>query len=99
MPSLDELRRVIQRLETARPPRPAAEPVERVMDGELCDTGQGSIVVVRSEYSLTHRHGDEPLGDARDASLALLAHAARVEGEVGAFVGHVLADTETTGLA
>ena len=63
MPGLDELRRVIRRIETARPPRPAAEAVERVVDGELLDTGHGSIVVVRREYPLTHRHGGSPLGD------------------------------------
>src|SRR5688572_17685914 len=99
MPSLDELRRVIRRIETARPPRPTPEPVERVVDGELCDTGQGSIVVVRREYPLTHRHGGEPLGDARDASLPLLAQAARVAGGVGAADGLLFLDTETTGLA
>ena len=99
MPSLDELRRVIRRIETARPPRPAAEPVERAVDGELCDTGQGSVVVVRREYPLTHRHGGEPLGDARAASLPLLAQAARVEGGVGAVDGLLFLDTETTGLA
>src|SRR5512138_2685635 len=99
MPSLDDLRRVIRRIETARPPRPAAEPVERVLDGELLDTGQGSIVVVQHDYSLAHRHGGEPLGDALAAPLPLLALAARVEGEVGPAEGLLFLDTETTGLA
>ena len=61
MPGLDDLRRVIRRIETRHPPRPAAEPVERVVDGELLDTGQGSLVVVRRSYPLVHRHGGEPL--------------------------------------
>jgi uncharacterized protein len=99
MPSLDELRRVIRRIETARPPRPAAEPVERVVDGELVDTGPGSLVVVRREYPLTHRHGGEPLGDALDAPLPLLAQVARVDGEIGDAEGLLFLDTETTGLA
>ena len=99
MPGLDELRRVIRRIETARPPRPAAEPVERVLDGELLDTGHGSIVVVRREYPLTHRHGGEPLGDVLDAPLPLLAQAARVEGEIAGAEGLLFLDTETTGLA
>lgn len=99
MPSLDELRRVIRRIETARPPRPAAEPVERVVEGELLDTGQGSIVAVRREYPLSHRHGGGPLGDALDAPLPLLAQLARVDGEIGGAEGLLFLDTETTGLA
>jgi len=99
MPSLDDLRRVIRRIETARPPRPAAEPVEQVVDGELLDTGQGPIVVVRREYPLAHRHGAEPLGDAIAAPLAMLARAARVEGELGDAGRLLFLDTETTGLA
>jgi hypothetical protein len=99
MPSLDELRRVIRRIETARPPRPAADPVERVVDGTLLDTGQGSIVAVRHEYPLTHRHGGGPLGDALDAPLPLLARLARVDGEIGGTEGLLFLDTETTGLA
>jgi len=99
MPSLDELRRVIRRIETARPPRPAAEPVERVVGGELVDTGQGSLVVVRREYPLVHRHGGQPLGDVVAAPLPLLARAARVEGEISGADGLLFLDTETTGLA
>jgi uncharacterized protein len=99
MPSLDELRRVIRRIETARPPRPAAEPVERVVDGELLDTGHGQLVAVRREYALTHRHGDGSLGDALDAPLPLLAQLARVEGDVGPVEGLLFLDIETTGLA
>src|SRR6185312_2978496 len=99
MPTLDELRRVIRRIETARPPRPAAEPVEHVVDGELLDTGQGSVVVVRREYPLSHRHGGHPLGDVLDAPLSLLAQFARVDGEIGDAGGLLFLDTETTGLA
>jgi uncharacterized protein YprB with RNaseH-like and TPR domain len=99
MPSLDELRRVIRRIETARPPRPAAEPVERVVDGELLDTGHGSVVVVRREYPLTHRHGGEPLGDALAVPLSLLAQVARVDGGGSDVEGLLFLDTETTGLA
>jgi uncharacterized protein YprB with RNaseH-like and TPR domain len=99
MPGLDDLRRVIRRIETARPPRPAAEPVERVVDGQLLDTGQGSLVVVRRSYPLAHRHGGEPLGDVLDAPLALLARTARVEGELEDAGDLLFLDTETTGLA
>jgi uncharacterized protein YprB with RNaseH-like and TPR domain len=99
MPTLDELRRVVRRIETARPPRPAAEPVERVLDGELLDTGEGSILVVRREYALSHRHGGGLLAEALDTPLPLLARLARVEGEVGDAEGLLFLDTETTGLA
>ncbi|HEX9819978.1 MAG TPA: ribonuclease H-like domain-containing protein [Methylomirabilota bacterium] len=99
MPSLDELRRVIRRIETARPPRPAADPVERVVGGELLDTGQGSLVVVRRAYPLVHRHGGQPLGDVVAASLPLLARVARVEGGIAGADGLLFLDTETTGLA
>lgn len=99
MASLDELRQVIRRLESARPPRPVAEPVERVVEGELVDTGHGNLVVVRRQYPLAHRHGGEPLGDAVAAPLSVLAQAARVEGEIGGAEGLLFLDTETTGLA
>jgi uncharacterized protein YprB with RNaseH-like and TPR domain len=100
MPNLDELRHVIRRIESARPPRPAAEPVERVVDGELVDTGHGNLVVVRREYSWAHRHGGAPLGDALATPLSILARAARVAGEIGGGGdGLLFIDTETTGLA
>ena len=99
MSTLDDLRRVIRRIEGARPPRPAAEPVERVVDGELHDTSHGPIVRVRREYDLTHRHGAGPLADATTAPLPLLARAARVDGDVDAIEGLLFLDTETTGLA
>lgn len=99
MPSLDELHRVIRRIESARPPRPAAEPVERVVGGELIDTGRGTLVAVRHEYSLRHRHGSAPLGDALAAPVSLLARAARLEEEISAADGLLFLDTETTGLA
>jgi uncharacterized protein YprB with RNaseH-like and TPR domain len=99
MSTLDDLRRVIRRIETARPPRPAAEPIERVVDGELHDTGEGTIVRVRREYPLSHRHGAEPLADMVTAPLALLARVARADGAVDAVDGLLFLDTETTGLA
>jgi len=99
MSTVDDLRRVIRRIEGARPPRPAAEPVERVVDGELHDTGQGAIVRVRREYPFSHRHGAETLGDAVTAPLEVLARAARVDGDLGTADGLLFLDTETTGLA
>ena len=99
MSTIDDLRRVIRRIEGTRPPRPAPEPIERLVDGELHDTGHGSIVRVRREYPLSHRHGAEPLGDALAAPLEPLARAARIDAELGAADGLLFLDTETTGLA
>jgi hypothetical protein len=99
MATLEDLRRAIRRLEDARPPRPAPEPIERVVGGEVLDTGQGTLVAVRREYPLDHRHGAQPLGVALGAPLPLLARLARVEGEIPGPAGLLFLDTETTGLA
>jgi uncharacterized protein len=99
MQSLDDLRRIIRRIETRRPPRAAAEPLERVVGGEVVDTGAGSLLVVRREYPLAHRHGRVPLDGVRRAPLDVLARIARVEGDGLAVERLLFLDTETTGLA
>src|SRR5437667_8766191 len=99
MQSLDDLRRIIRRIETRRPPRAAAEPLERVVGGELVETGAGSLLVVRREYPLAHRHGGVPLDGVRRAPLDVLARVARVEGDGLAAERLLFLDTETTGLA
>src|SRR5207302_1617308 len=77
----------------------AAEPIERVVGGEVVDTGAGSLLVVRREYPLTHRHGRVPLDGVRRAPLDVLARVARVEGDGLAAERLLFLDTETTGLA
>src|SRR5438445_5369394 len=99
MQSLDDLRRIIRRLETRRPRRAAAEPLERVVGGELVETGAGSLLVVRREYPLEHRHGRVPLDGVRRAPLDVLARVARVESEALAAERLLFLDTETTGRA
>src|SRR6267142_1625240 len=99
MQSLDDLRRIIRRIETRGPPRVAAEPIERVVGGEVVDTGAGSLLVVRREYPLEHRHGRVPLDGVRRAPLDVLARVARVESEALAAERLLFLDTETTGLA
>src|SRR5437899_3587847 len=99
MQSLDDLRRIIRRIETRRPPRAAAEPLERVVGGELVGPGAGSLLVVRREYPLEHRHGRVPLDGVRRAPLDVLARVARVESEALAAERLLFLDTETTGLA
>src|SRR2546427_148138 len=68
MQSLDELRRVIRRIETGRPPRLAVPPADQVLGGELVETGAGPLLVVRREYPLTHIHGRQPRLGLRPAA-------------------------------
>ena len=99
MPTLDDLRQIIRRIESARPPRPAAEPVERVLGGEIVDTGAGSLLVVRHDYPLTHTVGRHALAAAFAVSPDELAVMSR-SGEEPREPGRLLfLDVETTGLA
>src|SRR2546428_220058 len=99
MQSLDELRRVIRRIETRRPPRPAAPPAHEVLGGELVETGAGPLLIVRREYPLTHIHGRQPLAPAFAAPLDLLSAVARAAAPARDPRGLLFLDTETTGLA
>jgi hypothetical protein len=99
MQSLDDLRRIIRRIETRPPPRTAREPIERVVGGEILDTGAGSLLVVRREYPAAHQHGRVSLGRALEAPLDLLGRLARLEGPAPDPARLVFLDTETTGLA
>lgn len=99
MQSLEELRRIIRRIETRHPPRAAPEPIERIVGGEVVDTGAGPLVVVRREYSLRHRHGRMSLEALRTAPLEVLARLARVESPALSTERLLFLDTETTGLA
>ena len=99
MPSLDELRSVIRRIETRRPPRPPASPAHEVLGGELVETGSGTLLVVRRAYPLTYTHGRHPLASAFAAPLDLLSAVARAEAPARDPRGLLFLDTETTGLA
>jgi uncharacterized protein YprB with RNaseH-like and TPR domain len=97
--SLDDLRRVIRRIETRRPRRPAAQPVEEALGGELVDTGEGKLLVVRREFLLSHCHGRRPLGAVLEAPLDLVSAVARAERPVEDARRLLFLDAETTGLA
>src|SRR5213594_3430222 len=99
MQSLDELRRVIRRIETRRPPHPAAPPAHEVLGGEVVETGAGPLLIVRREYPLTHIHGRQPLAPAFAAPLALLSAATAVAAPARDPRGLLFLDTEATGLA
>jgi uncharacterized protein YprB with RNaseH-like and TPR domain len=97
--TLDELRRIIRRIETRHPPRPAPDPVEQVVGGALVATPAGPLVVVRREYPLSHLHGQLPLAHALDVPPLLLTLIARAEEVPTESRGLLFLDTETTGLA
>jgi hypothetical protein len=99
MQTLDDLRRVIRRIEARHAPRAAAEPIERIVGGEVVDTGAGSLVVVRREYPLDHRHGRISLHGLRAAPLDTLGRVARVDAPSLRAEHLLFLDTETTGLA
>src|ERR687888_1910622 len=99
MHSLDDLRRIIRRIETRRAPRTAPEPIEHVVGGEVVDTGAGSLVVVRREIPLDHRHGRIQLDGLRRAPLDVLARVARMDAQAPIAERLLFLDTETTGLA
>ena len=97
--SLDDLRRVIRRIETRRPKRPAPAPIEEVLGGELVDTGAGPLLVVRREFPLSHQHGRQRLGAALEAPLELLSAMTRAEQPLAEARRLLFLDAETTGLA
>jgi uncharacterized protein YprB with RNaseH-like and TPR domain len=99
MQTLDELRRIIKRIESVRPPRVAPDPPEIALGGELIETGGGPLLVIRRSFPLTHRHGATALADGIGVPLEVLRLLARRdEGSVDAR-RLVFLDAETTGLA
>jgi hypothetical protein len=98
-PTLDDLRRVIRRIEGRRPPRVAPEAAERVLGGDVVETEAGAILVVRREYPLTHRHGRRALASAIRTPAELVRLLARCDGMTPDPRRFVFLDTETTGLA
>ncbi len=99
MQSLDDLRRIIRRIETRQPPRTAREPIERVVGGAVVDTGAGCLLVVRHEYPLGHRHGRMPLDGLARVPMDLLGRLVRLEAPPPDPNRLLFLDTETTGLA
>ena len=99
MQSLDDLRGVIRRIEAQHRPRAAAEPIERLVGGEIIDTGAGPLLIVRREYPLEHWHGRVMLASLRCAPLDVLGRVARMERPAPPAERLLFLDTETTGLA
>ena len=99
MDSVADLRRVIRRIERARPRRPAPEPVEAVLGGEVLETEAGALVAVRHVLPLDHRHGSVSVAGLRRVDRPMLSLLAPALGEAVDPERVVFLDTETTGLA
>lgn len=99
MATLDDLRRIVRRVEEGRPARPAPPPVEALVGGTVEETEHGPIVVVRRQYPLDHHHGTVPFAAAFAAAPGLLAVLARPGAPARDVRGLLFLDTETTGLA
>jgi uncharacterized protein len=99
MATLDDLRQVIRRIEGRRPPRPSAEPAEKVLGAELVDTAEGPLLVARHAYALDHRHGRYRVGDGFALSEDALRVVARPGGAPADPRELLFVDVETTGLA
>jgi hypothetical protein len=99
VPALDDLRRVIRRIEGARPPRPAPDSTEKVLGGEILETEAGAVLVVRHDVPLSEPYGDVLVGAATKVApptLRVLAPAVSDSLDPRALL---FLDTETTGLA
>lgn len=97
--TLDDLRRVIRRIEGRPRPRVASPPVEEVVGGEVVETGEGPLLCVRRDYALDHRHGRSLLADAFADVAPALPLLARPGEEPADARNLLFLDTETTGLA
>ena len=98
-PSLDDLRRVIRRIEGSRPPRPAPRAVEEVLGGEVLETEAGAVLAVHHEVSLEDSYGPVTLRAAADVEPSALGILAPSVGAPPDPRGLLFLDTETTGLA
>lgn len=98
--ALDDLRRVVRRIEGGPRPRVKPASIEDVVGGEVVETGEGPLLVVRREFPLAHRHGAAALADAFGAAtpemFSLLCRPDELPADAA---GLLFLDTETTGLA
>src|SRR5207302_9910851 len=99
MDTLDDLRRVVRRVDPDHPARARPEPIEALVGGALEETEHGPVLTVRREYALDHRHGGAVLGGAFAAAPALLGMLTRHGIPAGGAGRLLFLDTETTGLA
>lgn len=99
MAALDDLRRVIRRIEGGPARRTTPPTVESVLGGEVLETDAGAVLAVHHDVPLSDTYGPVTLGEVAaipHATLRLLAPA--LDDAVDPR-GLVFLDTETTGLA
>lgn len=77
-------------------PRPA---LESLLDGAVEETERGRLLVVRRRFRVEHRHGAQPLIEAREAASDALALLGRAGSPPTDGRRLLYLDTETTGLA
>ena len=99
MRGLDDLRRVIRRIEGVPPRRPASGSIETVLGGEVSVNEAGTVLVVRHAMPMTAPYGRVTLGAAAHVAASTLRVLAPAVGEGLDPRGLFFLDTETTGLA
>jgi uncharacterized protein YprB with RNaseH-like and TPR domain len=99
VPALDDLRRVVRRIESSRPPRPRAQAVEQVLGGEVLETDAGALLAIHHETSIEEPYGPVPLRAAADIEPSWLGTLAPAVDRSLDPRGLLFLDTETTGLA
>ena len=99
MPALDDLRHIIRRIENTRAPTVAAESVERVLGGDIVETGSGALLVVRHDYPMSHVVGRHDLAAAFSLSAEHFTLIAPAGEEPRDPARLLFLDAETTGLA
>jgi hypothetical protein len=100
--SLSELRQVISRLEAKHRPRPVSlrpPTLDTLLGGVVEETDHGPLLVVRRRFELGHRHGEQPLSQARRIAAEPLSLLARSESPPPDGGRLLYLDTETTGLS
>jgi uncharacterized protein YprB with RNaseH-like and TPR domain len=102
--SIAELHQIVRRLEAKSRARvrssfERATSLDEVLGGGIEETPHGSLLVVRRRFDVTHRHGEHPLGDAREIPREPLGLLTRSDGPESGGARLLYLDTETTGLA
>jgi len=100
--SLSDLTAVIRRIEAKnrlRQPSGRAASVEDTLGGTVEENDAGRVLVVRRRFHLEHRHGEHPLGSAREIEPMTLGLLARGDAALHDAPRLLFLDTETTGLA
>jgi len=97
--ALDDLRRVIRRIEGPRATRRALEPIEKILGGEVIETEAGALLAVHRDVALSAPYGRVLLRAATEIASSTLGMLAPAVGDTLDPRRLLFIDTETTGLA